>query len=147
VPEELDGAVVTNDFPVFCVNSDRLLPEYLKWFSRTEGFVGLCRAASEGTTNRVRLKEERFLAMELPLPPFPEQQRIVARIEELTGRVDQALRLSEGFATDYSLLIQSLRFQLCDRIPDSGWVPLATYVRQIENGWSPGMRTTASEKR
>lgn len=71
VPDDLDGAVVSNDFPSFEVNRDRLLPGFLDWMSKTQDFVQLCVAASEGTTNRVRLQEGRFLAMEIPLPRWP----------------------------------------------------------------------------
>ncbi len=31
VPDELEGAVVSNDFPAFMPQSDRLLPEFLGW--------------------------------------------------------------------------------------------------------------------
>ncbi len=90
VPDFLDGAVVSNDFPTFAPNSSRVLPAFLGWMSKTRGFVDLCRAASEGTTNRVRLKENLFMAMKIPLPPLSEQQRIVARIEELAARIEEA---------------------------------------------------------
>lgn len=93
VPESLDGAVVSNDFPAFDVNRQRLEPRYLEWMSKTEGFVNLCRAASEGTTNRVRLKVGRFLEMRIPLPPLDEQRRIVARIEELAALIEAAQQL------------------------------------------------------
>ncbi len=85
VPQELDGAVVTNDFPLFHLRADRLVPSFLGWLSRTPAFVELCQRASEGTTNRVRLKEDRFLALNIPLPPLAEQGRVVARIEELAA--------------------------------------------------------------
>lgn len=81
VPGELAGAVVSNDFPVFDVSADRATPEYLAWVGRTDWFVDLCRRASEGSTNRVRLKEARFLAQAIPLPPLDEQRRIVARLD------------------------------------------------------------------
>jgi type I restriction enzyme S subunit len=55
IPPELDGAVVTNDFPVFDFDEDLLMPRFLFWLSKTAAFVQACRAASEGTTNRVRL--------------------------------------------------------------------------------------------
>jgi type I restriction enzyme S subunit len=57
VPPELDGAIITNDFPVFRIVEQRLLPAYLGWVSRTASFVKECLRASEGTTNRVRLQE------------------------------------------------------------------------------------------
>ena len=67
VPEQLAGAVVSNDFPAFDISADQATPEYLAWVGRTEWLVELCRRASEGSTNRVRLKEARFLAQTIPL--------------------------------------------------------------------------------
>jgi len=93
IPPELDGAVVSNDFPVFDPNPERLDANYLRWLSRTKPFVAFCTAASEGTTNRVRLKEDRFLATEISLPPLAEQRRLVARIDALAAKIDEAKRL------------------------------------------------------
>lgn len=44
VPAELDGAVVTNDFPTFNVNRDRLIPAFLGWLCRTPAFVDTLRS-------------------------------------------------------------------------------------------------------
>lgn len=93
VPDFLDGALVTNDFPLFSVVGERLLVHFLGWLCRTPGFVELCMRASEGTTNRVRLKEDRFLALDIPLPPLSEQRRIVGRIEALAAEIEAARRL------------------------------------------------------
>jgi type I restriction enzyme S subunit len=87
IPDELDGAVVTNDFPLFDVAKDRLEPAFLNWMSKTASFVDLCKRASEGTTNRVRLSEDRFKALKIALPSPCEQCRIVARIEELAAKI------------------------------------------------------------
>ena len=76
IPAELDGAVVSSDFPVFDVDTTRLIPRFLNWMSKTAWFVALCSSASEGSTNRVRLKEERFLNQRVPLPTLGEQQRL-----------------------------------------------------------------------
>lgn len=90
VPPELDGAIVSNDFPSFEVrDEERLSAAYFGWQAKSSGFVELCRAASEGTTNRVRIKESRFLEQEILLPPLPEQQAIVARLDALSGKTQQ----------------------------------------------------------
>jgi hypothetical protein len=89
VPKSLDGALVTNDFPLFDLNTERLEPRFLGWLCRTADFIELCRRASEGTTNRVRLKEDRFLACEIPLPLLAEQRRVVARIEEIASQINK----------------------------------------------------------
>lgn len=93
VPESLNGALVTNDFPLFDLDADRLEPAFLGWLCCTATFVELCQRASEGTTNRVRLQEDRFLALEIPLPPLAEQRRLVARIEELAAQIHEARTL------------------------------------------------------
>lgn len=95
IPDELGGAVVTNDFWLFNVDFSRLDREWLDLYAATSDFVGACTGASEGTTNRVRLKETPFLALEIPLPPLPEQRRIVARVKGLLGKVEEARGLRE----------------------------------------------------
>lgn len=105
VPTTLDGAVVTNDFPLLATDKTRLSPVYLGWLCRTSDFVELCLRASEGTTNRVRLKEERFLALEIPLPPLAEQRRIVARIDELAALIYEARDLRQQAAAEAEALV------------------------------------------
>ena len=88
VPDHLDGALVSSDFPCFDINESAVLPRYLEWYSRTDEFVDLCRRASEGSTNRVRLKEDRFMVMELDLPPIRQQHRICDRLDAVRGMAD-----------------------------------------------------------
>ena len=116
VPDELDGAVVSNDFPSFEIDRKLLLPNYLNWMSKTRDFVTLCQAASEGTTNRVRLQEDRFLAMTIPLPPLVEQQRIVARIDTLATRIEEAKGLRAETMVEVEALAGSAARQLLSQI-------------------------------
>jgi type I restriction enzyme S subunit len=123
VPPALDGAVVSNDFPTFTINSARLLPEFLDWMSKTQSFIDLCRAASEGTTNRVRLAEARFLQMTIPLPPLAEQRRIVARVEALAAKVEEARGLRRQAAEEARQLVQALQ--------DEAYFALSTDFGQV----------------
>ena len=68
VPPELDGAVVTNDFPLFVPDPERVDFAFLCWLGRMRGFVELCIRASEGTTNRVRLEAESAAELDALLP-------------------------------------------------------------------------------
>jgi type I restriction enzyme, S subunit len=95
VPPTLDGAIVSNDFPIFRIAENRLVPAYLGWLCKTGTFVEECRRASEGTTNRVRLQEDKFLARAIHLPPHGEQKRIVAWIDEMEAKVREAKELRE----------------------------------------------------
>lgn len=82
IPNELDGAVITGDFLSFNIKDDVILPEYLLWLSKSNWFVEQCLKASSGTTNRVRLNENRFLQISVTLPDISEQARIVQKTKQ-----------------------------------------------------------------
>ena len=96
VPGDLDGALVSNDFPCFNIDQSVILPRYLEWYAHTHEFIELCRRASEGSTNRVRLKEVMFLDMKVPLPSLEEQKRIVAKLDRVAALVGERQRNAEA---------------------------------------------------
>lgn len=87
-----NNCYVSNEFPTFVINQDRADPQYLlKYFNRSSVWEEALSLSSGGTpTSRNRLKEEKLLSMKIPLPPLEEQRRIVARIEELAGKIEEA---------------------------------------------------------
>ena len=89
---ENHGCYVSNEFPCFLVRDDRLDGQYLRrYFSRVSAWEEALGLSSGGTpTSRNRLKVDKLLAMKIPLPSLSEQQRIVARIEELAARIEEA---------------------------------------------------------
>jgi len=93
VPQELDGAIVTNDFLLYEINEKNLFPKYFDFLTSTKSFVWECIKASKGTTNRVRLKPEKFLQIKISLPLLEEQKHIVARIESVMAKIEEARRL------------------------------------------------------
>jgi len=104
VPGDLDGALVSGDFPAFDIDSKIVLPHFFEWITRTEAFVDLCRRASEGSTNRVRLKEDKFLQMAIPLPTLQTQKDFLERLDVLAD-----LQVEGGASqADLSALIQSI---------------------------------------
>lgn len=108
VPEFLDGALVTNDFPLFEVNQEHILPQYMGWLCRTPAFVDLCARASEGTTNRVRLKENEFLQLEIQIPDTKEQKKIVTRIDAVQKQLDAADKLRRSATDELHALCRAL---------------------------------------
>lgn len=68
--------------------SERVLPKFaVYWFSSQEGRARIEHVASS-TSGLYTLSVSKIASLELPLPPLPEQRRIVARIEELFSRLD-----------------------------------------------------------
>jgi len=121
IPDSLNGAVVSNDFPIFNLNPQKIDAKYLAWMSRTHAFIDLCKAASEGTTNRVRLKEDRFLAAQIPLPPLSEQKRIVARIEELAAKIEEAKGLRQKAVEEAEILADATLNKILEDNKQSQW--------------------------
>lgn len=123
VPPELDGAIVSNDFPSFDFRDVRRCdPAFMGWLVRSTPFVALCKAASEGTTNRVRIKEDRFLAKQIALPPLAEQQALVARLDALAEKTRQLEAHLDAAERDAEHLL-ALRFR--DAIADAPMRPMA----------------------
>jgi type I restriction enzyme S subunit len=123
VPPELDGAIVSNDFPSFAFHDiGKCNPAFMGWLVRSAPFVELCKAASEGTTNRVRIKENRFLEQQIPLPPLPEQQAIVAFLDALAEKNRQVEVHLDAVERDAEHLL-ALRFR--SAIADAVMRPMA----------------------
>jgi type I restriction enzyme S subunit len=93
VPPELEGAVVTNDFPVIELDLTRVYPPYISWYVKTRKFWETCRKHSHGTSGRERLSPKELPNIEIPLPDLEEQKRIVTKIESLMARIEEARRL------------------------------------------------------
>jgi type I restriction enzyme S subunit len=54
------------------------------------------------------LKEDSFLALEIPLPPVAEQRRVVTRIEELAAQIQEARTLRRQAAEEAEALLRSI---------------------------------------
>jgi len=121
VPSDLDGAIVTNDFWLFDIDASTIIPAYLDHYVGTPTFTDLCKRASEGTTNRVRLQPEQFLDLPVPLPPLAEQRRIVARIEGLAAKIEEARGLRHTIQADSQAVLRTV---FRDLIESAQWQPL-----------------------
>jgi len=108
VPKELDGAIVSNDFWVYDFDENQIYPEFLTLYVNTPGFIEDANRTSSGTTKRIRAEETAFLNINIPFPPLPEQRRIVAHIELLAARVNEAQRLREEVEKESELLLRSI---------------------------------------
>lgn len=82
VPKELEGAIVTQDFLPYDIDTSIINPQYLVLVSTTTPFLEFCQSCSSGTTNRQRIDVDAFLSQQIPLPSLKEQKRIVAAYNE-----------------------------------------------------------------
>jgi type I restriction enzyme S subunit len=115
VPENLSGCYVSGEFPTFNPIQEKLEPRWFNWLTKTKEFWSQCDEKSQGTSGKNRIRPERFLEIEIPLPPLNEQRRIVARIEELAARIEEARNLQSKIEKDLNNILlvlcnQSFKF-------------------------------------
>ena len=121
IGKDLDGVVVSSEFPLFnvCPVADI---DYLIYAFQSSSFKQQLELAGAGTSGQNRIKEKAFLNFEIPLPPLGEQKRIaeilggvfkaisevrteIKRVESLCGAVvslyaeDQSTKKLEDLAT------------------------------------------------
>lgn len=89
--------------------------------SKTPYFIEICQKASEKTTNRLRLKEDKFLAMKIPLPPLEEQRRIVGKIEALAEKIEEVRSLRLQTIKETEALLNSEIYQIFTERKQKNW--------------------------
>lgn len=82
VPEELDNAIVTHDFPIFNVDGSMLNPEFLLLVTTSNHFKRVSQDCSSGTTNRQRINIKKFLSQRIPVPSKSQQDEIVSKYNQ-----------------------------------------------------------------
>jgi len=95
VPKELDGAIVTNDFPTFTVNESYVLRDYLKYLVKTSLLLDELNELSEGATGRKRVSISDILNLKIPLPPLDVQQKIVEELDKEMEALEKVRMLKE----------------------------------------------------
>ena len=105
IPEELEGAIVTNDFLAFDINEDEVEREFFNVFLQSPVFLEACIKASRGNTNRKRVDEDFFLNYQVNLPPLSDQHELIKQINK--GR--SKLALAQGEITHQQSLLAKLK--------------------------------------
>lgn len=121
VPAELEGAIVTNDFPVFDVDTSKIIPQFLVLVSTTEKFVEFARKCSSGTTNRKRIDIDAFLNQLIPLPSIEEQEDIVRqyyRASETIKKIEEKIVIENTDVLNYWIETLGIDILSKERIED-----------------------------
>jgi restriction endonuclease S subunit len=125
-------------------NRNQVIPSYLAWFLRSPQALGWRYETQQNAVGLRNLQTAEFLSQKIPVPPLPiqqaiaqyfdgledrkdaddlpkefaEERRIVARIEELAAKINEARELREQVAeTEVPALLRAT----ASRIFDSKW--------------------------
>lgn len=121
VPEELEGAIVSSHYFLFQINENLLNKSFLSYFIRTPYFRE--QVAAQGSTNYAAIRPKDVLGYNIPLPPLSEQKLIVARLEELAAKIEEACALRQQAVGEGEALIQSLLHD-CFVVRSADWISL-----------------------
>ena len=105
VPEELDGAIVTNDFWYFDIDETKVKRDFFYWLTNTPIFLNACIKSSQGVTQRVRLQAKLFFDFEFRFPSLEEQEDFLKRIQH----ADQGLNLLKAELNNQEKYISQLK--------------------------------------
>ena len=118
VPDELDGAYVSNEFPLFDCDPRRLDPQFLRyWICREPTWTAIATSSTGMGSRRQRVQPPQLLKHTIPLPPLAEQRRIVARVEALAGMSDDAGAARSAVAAECDRMLDSLFARLASDAP------------------------------
>jgi len=108
-----DGMYGSTRFPTFRVNENLCYAPFLvNYFKTQEGRNQLIKI-SPGSAGRNRvLSLKRILEVQVPLPSLDEQRRIVARIEELATRIEEARELRRKAIEEVKYLSYAVSLKL-----------------------------------
>lgn len=146
VPAELEGAIVTNDFPVFDVDAEKIIPQFLVLVSTTEKFIEFARKCSSGTTNRKRIDIDAFLNQKIPLPSIEEQERILKEYNDKVLKAKDATIELKSVPLEMTLYLQS-QLRIKDNRPKrekSGQILFVSFSNLSE--WGVGFNKEVKHK-
>ena len=122
------------------LSNNKFLMHYLNQFNFKDYVSG---------TTRLKLTQASMRNIPIPLPPLPEQRRIVARIEELFSDLDkgvESLKTARAQLAVYRQSVLKAAFEgrlTRDDVPEEGlpegweWVSIGSIVKKLDQGWSP----------
>jgi type I restriction enzyme S subunit len=111
VPEEAHNCVMSGAFVAYDIDRKQIDPNYLDYYFKIERVWKSIGHQSAGTNVRRRsLHPKQFEAARIPLPPFDEQRRIVARIEELAALIEEARELRVKAREEINALCRAIIF-------------------------------------
>jgi type I restriction enzyme S subunit len=107
------GMIGSHRFVTYTPVENSCSVEYLQLFFHSPEGLEVVRKVSPGSAGRNRtLNLKQFDQAMIPLPPITEQRRIVARIEELAAKIEEARGLREGAIQQSQSLVTSLHLSL-----------------------------------
>lgn len=137
VDSVFDGYFTSNEYPSFSIDRSRLEPGFLKAYFQCPKVWQEIAMGSKGVgSRRIRVQPEKVLAHQIPLPPLPEQQALVARLDALAEKTRQV----EAHLAAVERMSSSLLLSLHHKLAGDRHVQLSDVLelRELSEAVTPG---------
>jgi type I restriction enzyme, S subunit len=94
LPKTGDRMITAVDCTILRFKKDQLTPEFFNYFSQSNAYLSNVESLTSGAT-RMRISRKNLGLIVIPLPPIPEQKRIVAILDQAFADIEQARALTE----------------------------------------------------
>jgi type I restriction enzyme S subunit len=128
VPADLAGAIVSSHYFLFEVDESAIDKRFLDFFVRTPYFQDQIHA--QGSTNYAAIRPTDVLIYQIPLPPLEEQGRIVARLDQLAAKIQEARHLQEETELDLRRILVGAYSEITANAPRLPMAEVAPLVRR-----------------
>ncbi len=117
---EPDGkGICTTEFVPFRIK-DRVDKRFVALYLRSPWVVEYANSLTKGARQpRVRIKD--LLKYPIPLPPLEEQKRIVAKLDEIYAKLEEAKRLAREAKEQAEKLMASALHEVFSKADERGW--------------------------
>src|SRR5579862_7790164 len=120
VSAELDGCLVSNEYPTFAIDSDLAYPGYLRWITRWPRFWE--QLIPRGSmVRRKRVKPAQLLDVEIPLPPTDDQRRIADELDSVRQHASATIDAQLSAPWFDKAVVDAAIWRIIERGIASGW--------------------------
>lgn len=114
VPETGDRMITAVDCTIMRFNQSVIIPDFFNYYSQSNKYLRDVDSYCTGAT-RKRISRKNLGKVALPLPPLPEQKRIVTILDEAFAGIDTAIaNTKKNLANAQELFDSYLKFSLID---------------------------------
>jgi type I restriction enzyme S subunit len=135
--KSVDGCIVSDKFPTYEIDLDIINPQFLGYYFQTPQLADKAQDMSKGAAaiSKLTLNPPQFWDLIIPLPPLPEQKRIVAKIAELDTKIKESIKLRQQATYEAEALMSSLIVRMLEGIPIDRCLH-HVLSEEPKNGWS-----------
>lgn len=156
LPNTGEKMITAVDCTILRFNKDKIIPEYFNFFSQSSSYLIEVESLTSGAT-RKRISRKNLGLVEIPLPPIPEQKRIVALLDTVFADLEQTRAKTEQNLKNACELFDSYLQQVFSQ-KGEGWESillgeiadlvdsLHTTPKYINEGGFPMVRVTEIKK-